>query len=60
VPIPGGIGVAEAVLTSFLTIAGLGADDAFAAAVVFRVATFYISAGEGFFAMRWLERTGHL
>ena len=55
VPIPGGIGVAEAVLTSFLMIAGLGADEAFAAAVVFRLATFYIPAGEGFFGTRWLE-----
>ena len=60
VPIPGGIGVAEAVLTSFLILAGLGSDEAFAAAVVFRIATFYIPAGEGFFAMRWLERGGYL
>ncbi|MEA2009278.1 MAG: flippase-like domain-containing protein [Actinomycetota bacterium] len=60
VPIPGGIGVAEAVLTSFLMIAGLGADEAFAAAVVFRIATFYVPAGEGFFAMKWLERNGYL
>ncbi len=60
VPVPGGIGVAEAVLTSFLMLAGLGADEAFAAAVVFRIATFYIPAGEGFFAMRWLEKNGYL
>jgi len=60
VPIPGGIGVAEAVLTSFLTLAGLGADEAFAAAVVFRIATFYIPAAEGFFAMKWLETNDHL
>lgn len=60
VPIPGGIGVAEAVLTSMLMLAGLGADEAFAAAVVFRIATFYIPAGEGFFAMRWLEANDHL
>jgi uncharacterized membrane protein YbhN (UPF0104 family) len=55
VPIPGGIGVAEAVLTSFLIFAGLGSDEAFAAAVVFRIVTFYIPAGQGFFATRWLE-----
>jgi len=60
VPIPGGIGVAEAVLTSFLTYAGLGAEEAFAAAVVFRFATFYIPAAEGFFAMKWLEANDHL
>jgi uncharacterized membrane protein YbhN (UPF0104 family)/tRNA A-37 threonylcarbamoyl transferase component Bud32 len=55
VPIPGGIGVAEAVLTSFLVLAGLGVDEAFAAAVVFRMATFYVPAGEGFFALKWLK-----
>ena len=60
VPIPGGIGVAEAVLTSFLVVVGLGADEAFAVAVVFRIVTFYIPAGEGFFAMRWLEKNGYL
>ncbi|MCJ7779581.1 MAG: flippase-like domain-containing protein, partial [Acidimicrobiia bacterium] len=60
VPIPGGIGVAEAVLTSFLMVAGLGADEAFAVAIVFRIATFYIPAGEGFFAMRWLQKNGYL
>jgi uncharacterized membrane protein YbhN (UPF0104 family) len=55
VPIPGGIGVAEAVLTSFLVFAGLDQDSAFAAAIVFRMTTFYIPAGEGFFATKWLE-----
>ncbi|MGI9584979.1 MAG: flippase-like domain-containing protein [Acidimicrobiia bacterium] len=60
VPIPGGIGVAEAALTSFLMFFGIPAEAAFAAAVVFRLATFYIPAGEGFFAMRWLEANGHL
>jgi len=60
VPIPGGIGVAEAVLTSFLIVFGLSSEVAFAAAVIFRVATFYIPAAEGFAAMKWLESKGHL
>jgi uncharacterized membrane protein YbhN (UPF0104 family) len=60
VPIPGGIGVAEAVLTSLLVFAGLDPEEAFAAAIVFRIATFYVPAGEGFFAMRWLERADYL
>jgi uncharacterized protein (TIRG00374 family) len=60
VPIPGGIGVAEGVLTSMLVFAGLGADEAFAVAIVFRIATFYIPAGEGFFATQWLEKNGYL
>lgn len=60
VPIPGGIGVAEATLTSLLALAGLPSEEAFAAAIVFRLATFYIPAGEGFFAMRWLQKGGYL
>ena len=60
VPIPGGIGVAEAVLTSLLVLAGLDQDSAFAAAVVFRMATFYIPAGEGFFATKWLEQGDYI
>lgn len=60
VPIPGGIGVAEAVLTSFLMVFGLPAEEAFAAAVIFRIATFYVPAAEGFVAMKWLEKNGHL
>jgi len=60
VPVPGGIGVAEAVLTSSLVLAGLDPEEAFAAAVVFRIATFYIPAAQGFFAMRWLERADYL
>ena len=47
-------------LTSFLVVAGLEPEEAFAAAVVFRLATFYIPAVEGLPAMRWLERTGYL
>jgi uncharacterized membrane protein YbhN (UPF0104 family)/tRNA A-37 threonylcarbamoyl transferase component Bud32 len=60
VPIPGGIGVAEAALTSLLIVFGLSPEAAFAAAVIFRIATFYIPAAEGFFAMKWLEKNGHL
>jgi uncharacterized membrane protein YbhN (UPF0104 family) len=55
VPIPGGIGVAEAAMTAFLGMAGLDSDTAFATAVVFRIATFYIPAGQGYFATKWLQ-----
>jgi uncharacterized membrane protein YbhN (UPF0104 family) len=60
VPIPGGIGVAEAAMTAFLGLAGLDADTAFAAAVVFRVATFYIPSGEGYFATKWLQEEEYI
>ncbi len=60
VPIPGGIGVAEAAMTAFLGLAGLDSDTAFAAAVVFRVATFYLPAAEGYFATNWLKEREYI
>jgi uncharacterized membrane protein YbhN (UPF0104 family)/tRNA A-37 threonylcarbamoyl transferase component Bud32 len=60
IPIPGGVGVSEAVLTGFLVLFGVDETTAFAAAVVYRVATFYIPSGYGFFSMKWLERNGYV
>ena len=60
VPIPGGVGVSEAVMTSFLVMAGVDQNSAFAAAVVWRVCTFYVPAAEGFFATKWLERGDYI
>lgn len=59
-PIPGGVGVAEATMSALLVT--LGADDsvAFAATAVYRVITFYLPALEGFFGVRWLEHRGYL
>jgi uncharacterized protein (TIRG00374 family) len=60
IPVPGGIGVTETVMTGFLV--GLGVDEAsaFAATITWRVITFYLPSIEGFFAMRWLERHEYL
>jgi glycosyltransferase 2 family protein len=58
--IPGGVGVAVAVLTSLLVFAGLEPNTAFAIAGVYRIATFYVPAGEGFFATSRLEHRGYL
>ncbi|WP_404388675.1 lysylphosphatidylglycerol synthase domain-containing protein [Humibacillus xanthopallidus] len=60
VPIPGGIGVSEALMVGLLVPLGVSAEVAMAATVVWRVATFYLPATEGFFASRWLERHGYL
>jgi len=60
VPIPGGVGVSEAVMTSFLVMAGVDQNSAFAASVVWRVCTFYVPAAEGFFATKWLERGDYI
>lgn len=59
-PVPGGIGVAEAVMASWLVLVGVPEEEAFAATVVFRLFTFYLPAVEGVAATRWLERRDHL
>ena len=59
-PIPGGIGVVEGGLTLGLVKAGMGEEAAFAAVLLYRVATFYLPPIWGFFALRWLERNKHL
>jgi uncharacterized protein (TIRG00374 family) len=59
-PVPGGIGVAEGGLTFGLISAGMPEESAFAAVVLYRLATFYLPPVWGFFAMRWLQRNQHL
>ena len=59
-PIPGGIGVVEGGLTFGLVRAGVPEDPAFAAVLLYRLATFYLPPIWGFFALRWLERNKHL
>jgi uncharacterized protein (TIRG00374 family) len=60
VPVPGGIGVTETVMTGFLVGLGVDQASAFAATITWRVITFYLPSAEGFFAMRWLERHDYL
>jgi glycosyltransferase 2 family protein len=60
IPIPGGIGVVEGGLTYGLVRAGLPEEAAFAAVLMYRLATFYLPPVWGFFALRWLERNKHL
>jgi uncharacterized membrane protein YbhN (UPF0104 family) len=59
-PIPGGIGVVEGGLIFGLARAGMPEDAAFAAAIMFRFATYYLPPIWGIFAFRWLERSKHL
>jgi glycosyltransferase 2 family protein len=60
VPVPGGIGVTETVLTGFLVALGVDENAAFAATITWRVITFYLPSLQGFFAMHWLERHEYL
>ena len=59
-PVPGGIGVTEAALSIGLTAAGVPESAAFAAAVTFRLVTFYLPPIWGAVATRWLKGEGYL
>jgi uncharacterized protein (TIRG00374 family) len=59
-PIPGAVGVAEGGLTFGLVQTGIPEEVAFAIALVYRMASFYLPPIWGFFALRWLERNEHL
>ena len=59
-PVPGGIGVAEAGLTAGLTAVGVPESVAFAAALTHRLCTFYLPPIWGYFSLRWLGRKGYV
>jgi glycosyltransferase 2 family protein len=59
-PVPGGVGVAEATMTALLVTFGVDQSTAFAVTVVYRVITFYLPALEGFFGARWLGKNGYV
>jgi uncharacterized protein (TIRG00374 family) len=58
-PVPGGIGVTEAALTSLLTGFGIPAAPALAAVLLFRFITFLLPPIFGFFTLRWLRARGY-
>jgi uncharacterized membrane protein YbhN (UPF0104 family) len=55
-PVPGGVGVTEAALTAGYTAIGVDSSTAMAAALCYRLVTFYIPPCFGYFAMRSLRR----
>jgi uncharacterized membrane protein YbhN (UPF0104 family)/tRNA A-37 threonylcarbamoyl transferase component Bud32 len=60
VPIPGGMGVAEASLAAGLTAFGIPPETATAAALTHRLVTFYIPPIWGWVAFRWLTHHDYL
>jgi len=60
VPVPGGIGVAEASLSAGLVAVGVPQSAALAAALVHRMCTFYLPPVWGWFSLRWLGRHGYV
>ena len=59
-PVPGGVGVAEAALTAGLIAIGIPDGTAAATAIAYRLATFYLPPLWGVFAMRWMKAQSHL
>jgi uncharacterized membrane protein YbhN (UPF0104 family) len=60
IPVPGGIGVAEAGLTAGLTAVGVPQSTALAAALLHRMCTYYLPPVWGWFSLRWLTRRGYV
>jgi uncharacterized protein (TIRG00374 family) len=59
-PVPGGIGVAEAALTAGFIAVGVPDATAFAAALTCRMVTYYTPPIPGWFALRWMQRRHYL
>jgi glycosyltransferase 2 family protein len=60
VPVPGGIGAAEAAIAGGLVAMGIPESTAFAVALTHRLCTYYTPPIWGYFSLRWLRRTGHV
>jgi uncharacterized protein (TIRG00374 family) len=59
-PVPGGVGVAEAALTAGLIAIGVPEGTAASTAIAYRLATFYLPPLWGTFAMRWMKSQSNL
>ena len=60
VPVPGGVGAAEATLTAGLVAVGVDQSTAFAIALTHRLCTFYLPPIWGYFSLEWLRRRGYV
>jgi uncharacterized membrane protein YbhN (UPF0104 family)/tRNA A-37 threonylcarbamoyl transferase component Bud32 len=60
IPVPGGIGTAEASVAAGLIAVGVDEPTAFAIALTKRLCTFYLPPLWGYPALRWLRRKGYV
>ena len=60
IPVPGGIGAAEASLSAGLIALGVDESSAFAIAITQRLCTFYLPPIWGYFSLRWLGQKGYI
>ncbi len=59
-PVPGGIGVAEAGMTAGLAAVGVDSDVALSAVLVYRLVSYYLPPLWGYMSLRWLERHDYM
>ena len=55
-PIPGGVGVAEAAMSSSLVVLGIDAEAALATTLAYRICSYYFPPVPGWFALKGLRR----
>lgn len=60
IPVPGGIGAAEASLSAGLIALGVDESSAFAVAITQRLCTFYLPPIWGYASLRWLTKKGYV
>jgi glycosyltransferase 2 family protein len=60
IPVPGGIGAAEAALAAGLVAVGVDQSTAFAIAITQRLCTFYLPPIWGYVSLRWLGHNGYI
>ena len=60
VPVPGGVGIAEATLAAGLSAVGVPQSAAFAIALTHRLCRYYLPPVWGYLSLRWLTRNGYL
>jgi glycosyltransferase 2 family protein len=60
IPVPGGIGAAEAAISAGLITMGVDESTAFAIALTQRLCTFYLPPIWGYFSLQWLVRKGYV
>jgi glycosyltransferase 2 family protein len=60
IPVPGGVGAAEASLTAGLVAVGVGDSTAFVIAFTHRLCTYYLPPIWGYFSMQWLRRKAYI
>jgi uncharacterized protein (TIRG00374 family) len=59
-PIPGGVGVAEAGMTAGLTAIGVSSDVAVSAVLIYRLVSYYLPPLWGYVSLRWLTKHDYL